>query len=142
MYRGTNIFFLNDEKKKFYPQVLDPVDQWTGNVFLFKDGLRCVGIPKHNYERFIATGWGWPQRRADCGRTGLLRAGRASQRDRHHHEGCSDRSWGTLDSLTSSDLTSLLASSAVTSLSLTSFLASSGLTSFLVSLPLTFPQTS
>ena len=30
---------LKDEKKKFYLQVLDPVGRWTGNTFLFEDGL-------------------------------------------------------------------------------------------------------
>ena len=28
-----------DGEKRFYPQVLDPVSQWTGNAFLFEDGL-------------------------------------------------------------------------------------------------------
>ena len=46
------IFFLKDEKKKFYPQVLDSVGRWTGNAFLFEAGLKY----KKNVEKAYHTG--------------------------------------------------------------------------------------
>ena len=36
---GKKKILLKDEKKKFYPQVLDLFGRWTGKAFLFEDGL-------------------------------------------------------------------------------------------------------